>query len=373
MKPEKQTLRHVDSLDGLRGIAATIVLIGHTNVALEKPLEVLVSIRQSPLAILINGFGAVHLFFILSGFCLASSAARNRSATDLSQFYVRRFFRIHPPYMFALLAAWLLSFSYDVSQANGGLSRWMLDLAGIHLTVPELLRYLCIPGNAGNQLSAGWSLFVEAVFSFLLPPMMWLVRRSHWALLLGLTAYPALVMDFTPAVLRYGLYFALGIALFEERERLGRFFARLSTPSAALFVIAGLGFFAAPVAFALFYKRSGPILSAIGGTLLVAAAAFLPRVRSFLSAPALAHHGRVSYSFYLLHLPVLTVCVGLVSGPATLFEGLTVLVASLLITTGLAELVYRGVERPSILLGNACCRRIAAWTGARAQVSSLVR
>jgi peptidoglycan/LPS O-acetylase OafA/YrhL len=83
---QRRPFRHIDSLDGLRGLAATIVLIGHTNVALAKPIEVLDTIRQSPLAILINAYGAVHLFFILSGFVLASSAARCASASDLSQF-----------------------------------------------------------------------------------------------------------------------------------------------------------------------------------------------------------------------------------------------------------------------------------------------
>jgi peptidoglycan/LPS O-acetylase OafA/YrhL len=52
-----RSLGHIDSLDGLRGLAAGIVLIGHVNVSLEKPLEVLNLIRHGPLAVLINGYG----------------------------------------------------------------------------------------------------------------------------------------------------------------------------------------------------------------------------------------------------------------------------------------------------------------------------
>jgi peptidoglycan/LPS O-acetylase OafA/YrhL len=373
VEQERRPFRHIDSLDGLRGLAATIVLIGHTNVALAKPIEVLDSIRHSPLAILINGYGAVHLFFILSGFCLASSAARCASASDLSQFCVRRVFRIHPPYMFALLVAWFASFAYDATQAYGGLSRWMLNFAEVHLSVSELLRFLCYPGTAGNQLPAAWSMAVEMIFSFLLPPMMWVVRRAHWALLLAVTAYPVIVTSFKPGILRYGFYFAIGIAIFEERARLARFFERCSAPVAALFVVAGLAFFASTTAFGLFYKTSGPILSATGGALLVCCAVFLPRVRRFLSLPVLVHHGRVSYSFYLLHLTVLIVCTRMITGPASLADALILLGVALVITTGGAEIAYRAVERPSILLGNVICRRIAAWTGGPPQVSSLAR
>jgi len=369
---ERRAFGHIDSLDGLRGLAATIVLIGHTNVALEKSLDVLNTIRHGPLAILINGYGAVHLFFILSGFCLASSAARCGSLSDLSQFYVRRVFRIHPPYMFALLVTWLASFAYVVP-AHAGLSPWMLRFTEVHLPVSELLIFLCYPGTAGSQLPVAWSMAVEMIFSFLMPLMMWVVRRSHWALLLVVTAYPVFVTSFKPGILRYGFYFAIGIAIFEERERLGRWIAGCSALAAWLFVLAGLAFFGATTAFGLFYKPSGPILSAIGGTLLVCGAIFLPRMRRFLSSPVLVHHGKVSYSFYLIHFTVLIVCTRMISGPASLADALMLLALSFILTTAGAEVAYRVAERPAILLGNAICRRLAAWTGRSAQLSSLAR
>jgi peptidoglycan/LPS O-acetylase OafA/YrhL len=370
---EHRPFGHIDSLDGLRGLAAAIVLIGHTNVVLTKSLDTLNIIRHSPLAILINGFGAVHLFFILSGFCLASSAARCGSPSDLSQFYVRRVFRIHPPYMFALLATWFASFAYDGTQANGGLTRWMLDFTEVHLSVPDLLLFLCYPSPAGNQLPVAWSMTVEMIFSFLLPLMVWVVRRTHWAVLLAVSTYPMIVTSFKPGILRYGVYFAIGIALFEERERLSRWLAQLSATKTLLFVVAGLAFFASTTMFGLFYKTSGPILSAIGGTLLVSGAVFLPRMRGLLSSPVLVHFGRISYSFYLFHFTVLILCSRMITGPASLLDALALLALSFVITTACAELAYRAAERPSILLGNAICRMAAAWTGQSAQLSGLAR
>jgi peptidoglycan/LPS O-acetylase OafA/YrhL len=364
---------HIDSLDGLRGLAAAIVLIGHTHVALEKTPEVLNAIRHSPLAVLINGYGAVHLFFILSGFCLASSAARCGSLWELLQYFIRRVFRIHPPYMAALLVAWCASFFYDASHANGGLSRWILNYTQVHLSLPELLGFLTYPGTAANQLPAAWSMAVEMLFSFLLPAMMWLALRSHWAVLVALCCYPVLSSGFQPGILRYGIYFSIGIAIYQERERLGRWFDHFGPVSAGVFILLALGFFGSPVAFALFYKPSGPILSVIGGTGLVCGAIFLPGMRRFLSLRPLVHFGKISYSFYLLHLTALIVATRMITGPAGIGDALLLVGASLVVTTGCAEISYRLVERPSIAAGNAICRRVAGWSGASAQLSSLLR
>jgi peptidoglycan/LPS O-acetylase OafA/YrhL len=190
---------------------------------------------------------------------------------------------------------------------------------------------------------------------------------------MAVTAYPVIVTSFKPGILRYGFYFAIGIAIFEERARIARLFDRCSAPMTALIVVAGLAFFGATTAFALFYETPGPFLSATGGAILVSCAVFVPRVRRFLSLPALVHHGKVSYSFYLLHLTVLTVCTRMIAGPASLEEALVLLGISFLITTGCSEIAYRVAERPSILLGNALCRRIAAWTGGVPQMSGLAR
>jgi len=47
-------------------------------------------------------------------------------------------------------------------------------------------------------------------------------------------------------------------------------------------------------------------------------------VRRFLSLPALVHHGKVSYSFYLLLLTVLIACTRMINGRASLTEAVPV-------------------------------------------------
>ncbi|MFT5441879.1 MAG: peptidoglycan/LPS O-acetylase OafA/YrhL, partial [Myxococcota bacterium] len=89
------SFQRVSSLDGLRGVAAIIVVVGHTIGAVLAPLGI-----AGP---------SVMLFFVLSGYCLSASATRGDRSTDRLQFYVRRIFRIHPAFVFALLVAWQVS------------------------------------------------------------------------------------------------------------------------------------------------------------------------------------------------------------------------------------------------------------------------
>lgn len=363
---------HIDALDGLRGLAAAIVLIGHVNAALATPATVLDSIRHGPLAILISGSSAVHLFFILSGFCLAASASRSTSISDLAQYFVRRVFRIHPPYMFALLATWGASFFYDTTRAAGGLTPWMLGLASVHVPVADLLLYLAWPGTAGKQLPVAWSMAVEMVYSLALPTMMWLTRRSHWTLLLMISAWPMFDLDFQPSILKFGFQFTLGIALHIERERLSAWFARVRGVRAVAFVAAGLALFGANTALGLHYRVSGPFVSAAGGTALVCAALFIPGVRTALSARALVYFGRISYSFYLLHFTVLILVSRMIRGPASLQDASLLLLGSFVATTLCAALTHRIVERPSIALGNSICRRVARSSGGAVRLSGLV-
>ena len=110
----------VVALDGLRGIAAVIVIFGHTFNAIDLPMSVRLAIVQSPVALLLSSTGAVQLFFVLSGYVLASSLSRARGWTDVVQFLVKRVFRIHPPYVFALLFAWCASFFYVTPEPGFG-------------------------------------------------------------------------------------------------------------------------------------------------------------------------------------------------------------------------------------------------------------
>ena len=86
--------RHIDSLDGLRGIAILLVFFFHY---LERnphnPLSWIASV----------GWSGVDLFFVLSGFLITGILYDTRKATNFFKvFYARRALRLFPLYFFAV-------------------------------------------------------------------------------------------------------------------------------------------------------------------------------------------------------------------------------------------------------------------------------
>lgn len=362
---------HIDSLDGLRGICALIVLTTHTYRAVALDPELLAAIRKTPLVIGLNGLGAVHIFFILSGYCLASSAGRSLDLSSLTQFYTRRVFRIHPPYLAALLAAWTASFYYDLSGTGGGVSRWLIELSEIHLSPRELASHLWFPDKAADQLPVAWTLAVEMIFSLLLPVMVLLARRTHWIVLVAISAYPGLAAAYAFSYLQYALHFSLGIALYEERAWLRDRLTSLGRVSGAIFVSIGLALFCVAPTQDVLFSAVGRGSSALAGTLLVSAALFIAPVSRVLSHGVVRFLGRISYSSYLVHFTILILVAGFVTGPVTLAQGLLVFAATFSLTTLFGTIGYRAVELPSIALGNRAVRRLASWLGSEARVSRL--
>ena len=134
-------------------MAALVVVLTHSLACVAVGHELLLRLSETPLIPLINAKVAVQVFFVLSGLVLAGSLDRNRSRADLPQFYVRRIFRIHPPYMAALLFAWLASFLFQ--PVRNEISQLAANLWEVHLSAPDLARHLLFPGSAGNQLPVG--------------------------------------------------------------------------------------------------------------------------------------------------------------------------------------------------------------------------
>src|SRR5262249_40945938 len=118
------TSRRSGAIDALRGVAILLVVAYHAG-----PLEfrmpsyrddgwlALPSLGWRWLAVPVFhcGFPGVPLFFVLSGFCIHLRAARTRAGAAarprLRDFFLRRFWRIYPPYWIALaLFAWALPF-----------------------------------------------------------------------------------------------------------------------------------------------------------------------------------------------------------------------------------------------------------------------
>lgn len=322
---------------------------------------------QSPFAAAVNAIGAVHLFFVLSGYVLAGSAQRGRGAADLLQFYVRRVFRIHPPFAAALLLTWLLSLGY-APPGEGVSSEYRRHLQAA-LSPAELPAALLFPGTAGGLMPHGYTLAVEMIFSFLLPLMVLVSRRLHASVWIPLSLAGLWIPAPPYHWPRYGLDFALGIALYEERARLARAFGRMPRWATAALLAGGLALFTYPTYAIQPFSRASVVPFALGGAALVACAVHVPRVGAALSSRPVAALGRVSYSSYLLHFAILVWLTRLLERPLGVAGGAAFIALVAACTIAVSAASFRWLERPSIRLGNALCARLAAALGRRARPS----
>jgi peptidoglycan/LPS O-acetylase OafA/YrhL len=364
----------VASLEGLRGVAAFTVVLRHTFNAVALPLGFREALLQSPLALLLNGQGAVQLFFVLSGYVLAGSVERGTGGVGLVQFYVKRILRIHPPFVLALLLTWCAAFLYAGRPAGLPASPWLGEFSAIHLSPGELLSSLRFPGTALGQLPVGWTLYVEMIFSLLLPALVLVARRLHWSVLVVASVY-ALVQGSDQLVLRYALDFCLGIAAYLERDRLAGWIRQVGRPWQAALVVAAALLFSSPLLLGWSRPAFGILvdgidwasigLMALGSVTLVVFAVHVPLLNRCLSVRPVVFLGKISYSLYLLHFMVLIAASRWVADPALLL--LAVSTGSVLLSAAFHPLV----ERPSILAANALCKWLARRAGARPLESNL--
>jgi peptidoglycan/LPS O-acetylase OafA/YrhL len=188
-QPSASTSSRNAAIDALRGLAIVLVVLHHLG--LRIPLKKTFAAEVLPdwvmRALNWNGYEAVFVFFVISGFLITRQALAHwgsLASIDLRDFYARRAARILPC-LLALLAVLSalhgLGFA-DFTIAREGQSLWRALLAalGLHLNWYEgVTGYL--PGN----WDVLWSLSIEEAF-YLGFPLLCLVLRRRWLLLVAL-------------------------------------------------------------------------------------------------------------------------------------------------------------------------------------------
>lgn len=190
-------------IDLLRGLAIVLVVFNHLGIRL--PLKKTALADVLPVWLLNrlnwNGYEAVYVFFVISGFLIAGNVLRrwgSLAAIDARAFYARRFARI-VPCLLALLAVLsalhLLGVQdYVIHRAGQSLPGALLSALGLHLNWYEG-RTGYLPG-AWDVL---WSLSIEEAFYLGFPLACLLLRRR--VLLVPSLVLLALSLPWTRAAL----------------------------------------------------------------------------------------------------------------------------------------------------------------------------
>ncbi|AEI96558.1 acyltransferase family protein [Roseobacter litoralis] len=353
-------MKYRPEIDGLRSIAVLAVLFFHLGVPG-----------------ITGGFTGVDIFFVISGYLITSILMRDLEAerVDLVQFYRRRALRILPGLFAVLIATIALSVFILLPSEMAVLGRSIIAalLFVSNIFFWSELDYFT-PDAKENPLLHTWSLGVEEQFYILVPVAMWLVYRYARRFLLPLFTLSVLVsfvlsvyaVEPMPRASFYLLptrYWELGagslLAISGARNASHRLVANglaafgLACIAAGLFWLTPNSVFPGPAA----------LLPVTGAVALIAAGRnnFAGRL---LSTSGPVWIGKISYSLYLWHWPLIVLWKLRTDPYLSAVEMLTLGLVSIIV----AALSTRYVEQPFRKLPSQLSNRRVLWPASAALV-----
>jgi peptidoglycan/LPS O-acetylase OafA/YrhL len=312
MRPQR-----FDSLDGLRGVAALTVVVFHFFSAyvpglLSDQTDTPWWGSDTPLAVLFNGGFAVSVFFVLSGFVIANSAAQRKAPFVVN--VLRRYGRLAVPVAASTVIAWALlaASPHTVAQLKAAQPHIWLNQT-YDGTEPDLWAavrsgFIDVFANGYSYFNnVLWTMQIEIVGSIAIYAIYGLASpRFQFALLVAM-ALAAVVVGWP----EYSA-FALG-GLMREALAADRLPSRFAWAALAFGVVVGAMTPGYPSRLGLPLSDEGQfalgeshkvwqVLAALG---LVYAVLGLPWLGRCLSSRPLRFLGGISFGVYLVHAPLL--------------------------------------------------------------------
>jgi len=279
--------RNFDTLQCGRGLAALAVVCFHANLTLGLPKY----FGKDPAHIFLSGFSGIYYFFVLSGtVILLSHWDQVGLVHNPTGFYLKRFKRIYLPLWGALL--FLIPVLADRISA--------LDI---------FLAFSALPAVRENVLAVEWTLRHEVLFYvvfgiFLWRPIAGSVVLTGWITSSLLVPFFQFSFPWSFILSPLHFLFAAGMAGAVAIKR------RIGPPIATTLV--GAGFFASTWTIQAggisLPSTVWPILYGTGAAFLIVGLARLETVRALPIPRFFRALGDASYSLYLVHFPVVSLC-----------------------------------------------------------------
>ena len=364
MKAPSSAAEFRPDIEGLRGIAILLVLLFHAG------------LPWTP-----GGFVGVDVFFVISGFLITGKLWRESQqpgGLNITRFYAWRIRRLLPAALVAVAAitvfGLLLAAPLDRSELAADGAASALSIANMRFI--GSVDYFAATTSPSPFLHF-WSLSVEEQFYLVWPALIVLLtwrgggsRRLIAALLIGVVASFALSMwltDASPARAFYllptrvwqlgvgGLLALIGVMGTSRRA------GALAWAGLAAVAVAGVALTAE-----MPYPGLGALLPTAGAVALLYGGAAPGGPARLLAAAPLRFLGKISYSLYLWHWPLLVLPIMFLERALTGVE----IVASVAAAIGGSWLSWRFVEQP-FRYGDRS-RRATSWSAIRIGVAGIL-
>jgi len=295
-------MKYRPEIDGLRAFAVVPVILFHFGFGWIR-----------------GGYIGVDVFFVISGYLITSIMMNDLEAGCFSfrEFWARRIRRILPALLLVTASALTFAYFFVFKGDHPSIGQQALSALVAVANVYFLRNTGDYWGTAAEEspLLHTWSLSVEEQFYFLFPVTVWLVfrfRRVPWlrslilvvvAASLGLFLYgvvskPVETFYLLPTrawELATGCYLAIVVPGWHDEASDGKRFSTLA--SVGLLMVLSTYFFVP--------TPNVGLAVAVLGTALVIACARSGICHAVLSQSHIVNVGKISYSLYLWHWPVL--------------------------------------------------------------------
>jgi peptidoglycan/LPS O-acetylase OafA/YrhL len=327
------------TLDGLRGVAAIMVVLYHVG-----------SMRDAP-KIVPHGYLAVDFFLMLSGFIIATAyAGKLANGLSLAEFFKRRMIRLYPLAFLGLLLGCFKLISEIVVNPGGiePFSEFVSICVLNVLLIPNLTQQFL--GELFPVNPPIWSLFAEILVNII-----WCVLKPRIDLLFVILSVSCLLLFYfvmttleglrvlgpdsayaAGATARVTFCFFLGTLLSRFRSRLPHFFwlsnpVLLSTMLVIVCCMSGAGRVWDLLSIYLFL----PIIL-VGGI----------GAGTEVDAPICKLLGAISYPLYVVHFPIFLLLSGFRHSVFPALGPILIAVFAVLLSIAVATAVERFYDRP---------------------------
>ncbi|WP_277679217.1 acyltransferase family protein [Gracilibacillus dipsosauri] len=373
--------KRIESLDSLRGISAMIVIVFHCLISFNIFYNANYNgvydnvfiqwFTESPLNILWAGNEAVLLFFILSGFVLTFPFQKG-SYNNYWEFATKRFFRIYVPYIIIMFSSVLIMYMFMGMNTVNGLSSAYETRWDHGITLKSVISFIFMIGyDTANVNGVVWSLYHEMRISLIFPFLMFFLMKYKWiksvpaALFLNLilTGFLYFVSSNAPIEIMgtlskiaaetfyYLTYFIFGAGLALKREVVTNYFRKISWKIKFVLWLMSFSLIANKWMFTLIEFENSfiqEIVSGLGILLLFSLVLSSKSADKALTIEPLKFLGEISYSIYLVHIPVLMVTTIVLSKFIPVW--ITLIFVPIL-SIPVAWIAYKFIEKPAINWG----------------------